>query len=150
MEQFNSGVPFHYASKDNPIYMVRTRARSATVYRGMTMPGARFVYVEIPAREPEESAAFYEQVFGWKSRKRGDGTLAFDDAGSVSGAWVTDRPPQEKPGIVTYVMVDDAEAALARIVEAGGRVVVPLGALSESGAAHFADPVGNVLGVYQE
>ena len=114
------------------------------------MPGARFCYVEIPAREVEESARFYERVFGWTTRERGDGALAFDDGGMVSGTWVTDREPMETPGIVAYLMVDDAEAALARVVEAGGKVVTPLGSLSEAGAAHFADPVGNVLGVYQE
>jgi len=114
------------------------------------MPGARFCYVEIPAREVEESARFYERVFGWTTRERVDGALAFDDGGMVSGTWVTDRVPMETPGIVAYLMVDDAEAALARVVEAGGKVVTPLGSLSEAGAAHFADPVGNVLGVYQE
>jgi uncharacterized protein len=116
----------------------------------MSMPGARFCYVEIPAREVEESARFYERVFGWKTRERDDGALAFDDGGSVSGTWKTDRAPMTDAGIVLYVMVDDAEAALARVVEAGGKVVLPPGSLEEAGAAHFADPVGNVLGVYQE
>jgi predicted enzyme related to lactoylglutathione lyase len=114
------------------------------------MPGARFCYVEIPAHEVEDSARFYEQVFGWKTRERGDGALAFDDGGSVSGTWKTDRAPMTDAGIVMYVMVADAEAALAKVVEAGGKVVQPLGALEEEGAAHFADPVGNILGVYQE
>ncbi len=114
------------------------------------MPGARFCYVEIPAREVEESARFYEQVFGWKTRERGDGALAFDDGASVSGTWKTDRAPMTEPGIVAYVMVDDAEATLGKVVEAGGTVVQPLGSLEEPGAAHFADPAGNVLGVYQE
>ena len=45
----------------------------------------RFCYVEIPAGDPQESARFYEQVFGWSPRQRGDGALAFDDGGSVSG-----------------------------------------------------------------
>ena len=114
------------------------------------MPGARFCYVEIPAREVEASARFYEQVFGWETRERGDGALAFDDGGSVSGTWVTDRAPMEEPGILVYVMVDDAAATLAKVFEAGGTVVQPLGTLQEPGAAHFADPVGNIVGVYQE
>jgi predicted enzyme related to lactoylglutathione lyase len=115
----------------------------------MSMP-ARFCYVEIPAREVEDSARFYEQVFGWTTRERGDGALAFDDGASVSGTWKTDRAPMETPGIVAYLMVNDAAATLAKIVELGGKVVQPLGSLEEPGAAHFADPVGNVLGVYQE
>lgn len=114
------------------------------------MPGARFCYVEIPASEVEDSARFYEGVFGWKTRERGDGALAFDDGASVSGTWKTDRAPMTDAGIVLYVMVDDAQATLDKVVEHGGKVVLPLGSLEEPGAAHFADPVGNVLGVYQE
>ncbi len=35
------------------------------------------------------------EIFGWKVRQRGDGNLAFDDSGSVSGTWVkeSDRTP---------------------------------------------------------
>ena len=45
-------------------------------------------YLEIPASDVEASAAFYRSVFGWDTRTRGDGALAFDDAtGAVSGAW---------------------------------------------------------------
>lgn len=114
------------------------------------MSPARFCYVEIPATEVEDSARFYTKVFGWETRTRGDGALAFDDGASISGTWKTDRAPMTDPGIVLYVMVDDAEQALARVVEAGGKVVLPLGSLETPGAATFADPVGNVLGVYQE
>jgi len=33
-------------------------------------------------------------VFGWETRKRGDGATAFDDGiGQVSGSWVTGRKP---------------------------------------------------------
>lgn len=110
----------------------------------------RFCYVEIPANEVEESAEFYRQVFGWQTRERGDGELAFDDGGSVSGTWKTDRAPMTDAGIVLYVMVDNAEAALEKIVEHGGKVVTPLGDLEVPGAAHFSDPVGNILGVYQD
>jgi uncharacterized protein len=114
------------------------------------MPGTRFCYVEIPAHEVEASARFYTQVFGWETRERGDGALAFDDGGSISGTWKTDRAPMTDAGIVLYVMVENAQAALDKIVEHGGKVVLPLGSLEEDGAAHFADPVGNVLGVYQD
>lgn len=47
-------------------------------------------YIDIPAVHPQVSASFYETVFGWQIRQRGDGHLAFDDTtGEVSGAWVT-------------------------------------------------------------
>src|SRR5437870_11004566 len=44
------------------------------------------------------SAEFYSTIFGWKVRRRGDGELAFDDTGGVSGTWVkeSDRTPDER------------------------------------------------------
>jgi hypothetical protein len=40
------------------------------------------------------SANFYRQVFGWKVRKRGNGSTAFDDTTEeVSGTWVLGSAP---------------------------------------------------------
>jgi predicted enzyme related to lactoylglutathione lyase len=47
------------------------------------MPHGKICYVEIPAKTGEASAEFYSNIFGWKVRTRGDGALAFDDAGAV-------------------------------------------------------------------
>ena len=52
------------------------------------MPHGKICYLEIPSRTAESSAEFYASIFGWKSRARGDGNLAFDDTGGVSGTWV--------------------------------------------------------------
>jgi predicted enzyme related to lactoylglutathione lyase len=112
--------------------------------------GSRVCYLEIPARSVEESSRFYERVFGWSLRERGDGAVAFDDAGGVSGVWVTDRAPMTELGILIYIMVDDAEAAVADVVAAGGAIVAPLGFDPHEIAARFTDPAGNVLGIYQE
>ena len=78
-------------------------------------------YIEIPATDVERSAEFYTQVFGWKTRKRGDGHLAFDDAtGQVSGTWVTGRPPSAT-GPLIYIMVDDMNVTIGAILAKGGR-----------------------------
>ncbi|HYU83464.1 MAG TPA: VOC family protein, partial [Kribbellaceae bacterium] len=81
---------------------------------------------------------------------RGDGAAAFDDDGQVSGTWVTDRPPMRDVGLLIYIMVDDAEKTAQAIVEAGGTIVRPLGADAPEIIARFADPAGNILGIYQE
>jgi len=112
--------------------------------------GSRVCYLEIPARDVEESARFYERVFGWNIRTRGDGAAAFDDDGVVSGTWVTDRPPMTDVGLLIYILVDDAEKTAQTIVEAGGTIVRPLGADAPEIIARFADPAGNILGIYQE
>ena len=73
----------------------------------------KICYVEIPAQDIQRSADFYTQVFGWKTRKRGDGSTAFDDGvGEVSGTWVRGRKPMSEVGLLFYIMVDDAESAV--------------------------------------
>src|SRR5262249_26262060 len=104
-----------------------------------------------PAIDPQRSAEFYEKVFGWRSRRRGDGALAFDDTtGQVSGAWVRGRPASGSPGLLIYIMVDNAAAVVDAIVSHGGEIVQPIGADAPEITAHFRDPAGNVLGIYQE
>lgn len=111
----------------------------------------KICYVELPALEIERSAAFYERVFGWQIRQRGDGSTAFDDTtGEVSGSWVTGRPPATEPGLMLYIMVDDAAAAVDVVVAAGGEIVQPIGGDAPEITARFRDPGGNVIGIYQE
>ena len=99
----------------------------------------------------QRSAEFYEQVFGWTTRRRGDGAVAFDDAtGEVSGTWTLGRPASPTPGLLLYIMVDDAVATVASIE------LTAAPSCSRSAETHprsrrgSADPGGNVLGIYQE
>ena len=116
------------------------------------MPHGKICYLEIPAGKAEDAAAFYSAIFGWKVRERGDGNLAFDDAGGVSGTWVkeADRTPDERTRV--YIMVDDIAASLKQISASGGKVLTPRTEIGGGmGAfAAFADPVGNEFGLYEE
>jgi predicted enzyme related to lactoylglutathione lyase len=115
-----------------------------------TLGQGKICYLELPATDVAASAEFYESVFGWRTRRRGDGSLAFDDGvGEVSGTWVTGRAPAE-PGLLVYVMVDDAVATVAAIRAAGGEVVQEIGGDHPEITARFRDPGGNVLGVFEE
>jgi predicted enzyme related to lactoylglutathione lyase len=116
-----------------------------------TRAHGKICYVEIPAVDVTRSAAFYRDVFGWGTRKRGDGHLAFDDTtGEVSGSWITGRSPLSEPGVLLYIMVDDAAAAVEAVVAHGGELVQPIGADAPEITARFRDPAGNVVGLYQE
>ena len=116
-----------------------------------TYGNGKICYIEIPALDTARSSAFYQAVFGWKVRRRGDGQLAFDDAvGEVSGTWVTGRPPAPSPGLLLYIMVDDAAAAIDKVVTNGGEIVQPIGADAPEITARFRDPAGNVIGLYQQ
>ena len=72
---------------------------------GMTLNG-KICYVELPAADVARSSTFYENVLGWKMRKRGDGALAFDDSvGAVSGSFASARFPWSgTPGLLMYIM----------------------------------------------
>jgi predicted enzyme related to lactoylglutathione lyase len=108
-------------------------------------------YLEVPATDIAQSAQFYQRVFGWRIRERGDGTTSFDDTvNEVSGTWVLGRPPAAEPGLVIYIMVADAEAAVGAVVTAGGEIVRPIEPAAGEVFAWFRDPGGNVLGIYQQ
>ena len=116
-----------------------------------TLGNGKICYLELPATDIARSAEFFRRVFGWKTRQRGDGHLAFDDGvGEVSGTWVLGRAPSSTPGILVYVMVDSVAATLESVVASGGEVVQPIGADAPELTARFRDPGGNVLGLYQQ
>ncbi|MBV9215336.1 MAG: VOC family protein [Acidobacteria bacterium] len=116
------------------------------------MPHGKICYLEIPAVSGQASAEFYSSIFGWKVRERGDGALAFDDSGCVSGTWVkeSDRTPDETTRI--YIMVDDINDTLDKITASGGRTTTPRTEIGPGmGAfAAFTDPAGTEFGLYEE
>jgi len=66
-----------------------------------TFANGKICYIEMPATDIARSSEFYQRVFGWNIRTRGDGSTSFDDTvGQVSGTWVLGRPPAAKPGLL--------------------------------------------------
>jgi len=116
----------------------------------MRTANGKICYIEIPGIDIPRSADFYTKVFGWKTRTRGDGHLAFDDGVEVSGSWVTGRPPSPQPGLLIYIMVDDIAATIDLITANGGEITQPVGADAPEITARFRDPAGNVFGLYQQ
>jgi predicted enzyme related to lactoylglutathione lyase len=116
-----------------------------------TLGNGKVCYIEMPAIDINRSAAFYETVFGWGIRTRGDGSVAFDDTvGQVSGTWVLGRKPATEPGLLIYIMADNVAATLDTVVANGGVVVQPIGVDAPEITARFSDPAGNILGLYQQ
>ena len=116
-----------------------------------TLRNGKICYLEIPALDVNQSAAFYAAVVGWKTRQRSDGSIAFDDSvGEVSGTWVLGRAPSDKAGVLVYIMVDSVAATLEAVVAHGGVIVQPIGADAPEITARFHDPAGNLFGLYQE
>jgi predicted enzyme related to lactoylglutathione lyase len=116
-----------------------------------TYANGKICYLEMPATDIEQSANFYRLVFGWNIRKRGDGATAFDDTvGEVSGSWVTGRKPMTVVGLLFYIMVNDINVTIEKLIANGGIIVQPVGADAPEITARFQDPAGNIIGLYQE
>jgi uncharacterized protein len=106
-------------------------------------------YIEIPAIDIERSAAFYAKVFGWRIKRREDGSTAFDDpTGEMSGTWVVGRAPSAEPGLLIFIVVDKVAATVDAIIEEGGAIVRSIGEETPE-IGRFHDPAGNVFGLFQ-
>ena len=116
-----------------------------------TFANGKICYIEIPAADIKRSASFYQKVFGWKIRSRGDGSTAFDDGiGEVSGTWVLGRQPAADPGFMIYIMVNNVSATCDAVRANGCEIVQPIEKDAPEITARFRDPGGNVIGLYQE
>lgn len=111
----------------------------------------KICYIEIPARDVAEAASFYETVFDWHIRRRDDGDVAFDDSvGQVSGTFVTGLPPTTEQGVFIHIMVKNVDTSMKAIAANGGTIVEGPGRHLPEITARFADPSGNVWGLYQD
>ena len=144
-----------YSLREERKIVISNQSRKS---KGMTTPTpspnyrtGKICYIEIPASDISESAQFYQQVFGWHIRHRSDGSTAFDDTiGEVSGTWVLERPPMTDPGLLVFIMVASAATTIEAIIAAGGTIVQPVDPEEQEVYAHFHDPAGNLLGIYQQ
>lgn len=109
-------------------------------------------WVDLGTPDLARASAFYAALLGW------DVQQAPAPAGGYSlcqlrGRAVAGIGPQQRPGPsawLTYVSVDDGDAAAAAVREHGGRVLTAPVDVREAGRmAVLADPAGAVFGIWQ-
>jgi predicted enzyme related to lactoylglutathione lyase len=112
-------------------------------------------WVDLASPDPEASARFYGELFGWDAGPAGPpedtgGYLLFrQDGRPVAGAGPL-RDASQPAAWTTYLNVDDADATAARATAAGGRVVVePFDLLDAGRMALLLDAVGAVIGLWE-
>ncbi len=108
----------------------------------------RIDYVEFPAHDTGKIKAFYGQVFGWKFEDYGPHYTSFQD-GRLSGGFTTDATPGTG-GPLVVIYSTDLAAIEAKIKTAGGSIVKAAFSFPGGRRFHFADPAGNVLGVWSD
>ncbi|HQL25243.1 MAG TPA: VOC family protein, partial [candidate division Zixibacteria bacterium] len=66
------------------------------------------------------------------------------------GGGISPVAPGGRPGVTVYVMVDDLQTYLERAQQLGGKTVTPPSPIPGIGEfAMFADPDGNVIGLFK-
>jgi predicted enzyme related to lactoylglutathione lyase len=99
------------------------------------------------SKDPERTASFYAALFGWKiSDANGMGYRMIQTGGTDGGLWPV--PPEAAEGVQLYMQVTDIDAALKRLVELGGSVIMPKQVLPDGDAMALAlDPMGRSFGL---
>jgi predicted enzyme related to lactoylglutathione lyase len=128
----------------------KTRSDTSGVDVQLTRPGG-LSYLEIPATDARQSAAFYQGVFGWTVRgEDADQPKFSDQTGHLIGRWVAGRAISRKPGLLPYIYVDRIEEVVKRVGSNGGEIVKAPYREGNLWVSIIRDPAGNVLGVWQE
>jgi len=115
---------------------------------------SRVIHFEIPAAEPDRAAAFYGKVFGWKFDKW-PGPMEYwmvvtgkDGELGINGGMM--RKPGGIASTTNTIGVDSVDAAVAAVLKAGGKNVLPKTSIPTVGYfAYCEDTEGNVFGVMQ-
>jgi predicted enzyme related to lactoylglutathione lyase len=103
----------------------------------------------------EASEAFYRQLLGWEIPEQPNSVqLGGYRRAKLNGRDVAGVSPVMQEGQpcvwATYISVEDAEATMAKVREAGGTVMVePMDVMGMGKMAIFTDPTGAVCGIWE-
>lgn len=121
----------------------------------------RIVHFEIPFDDAQRAKDFYSGLFGWDLQQMPEefggyvmvstgpsGEQGPTEPGFINGGmWKRDEP-SDSPRVV--IDVPDIDATLRDVESRGGKALSPRQPVGEMGfAAYFADPEGNVVGLWE-
>jgi len=109
-------------------------------------------YIELAVDDLEEAKAFYAKALGWTYNDYGPDYAGIQDPrhpGQEFGGLSPNTPPTRGEGVLALVSTENADDTLASVLAAGGRIQVPMHEYPGGRRFTFADPSGNILGVYQ-
>ena len=110
-------------------------------------------YVELPAKDLQQTTAFFEQVFGWSFRFYGPEYVSFsaDDAGLDGGFFLSGQSSSTSAGSALVVLFSEVlEETLNSVVEAGGEIIKPIFTFPGGRRFHFQEPSGNEMAVWSD
>lgn len=119
-------------------------------------PGA-LSWNELQTTDVSAAKTFYERVFGWgfadSSMGQGEGAPQYTEwklnDRSIGGAMVIQNPGIP-PHWLAYFSVEDCDAAVARVTELGGRVMMPPMHFGPGRFSVVIDPQGAAFALFQD
>lgn len=115
-------------------------------------PAGAPCWVDVSSSDIEASRRFYGSLFGWETQtvEGGGGYTMCTLRGSYVAGIGPLMDPGQPPAWATYVSVDDVEAALGRVDEAGGKVLAgPMDVMAAGRMAVVADRSGAAVSLWQ-
>jgi uncharacterized protein len=124
---------------------------------------ANIAYFEIPADNVDRAKHFYHNLLGWKieptkmpmdpkkfaAMQYHDVSTGDAKEGTLSMGGMYKRQMTEP--IVNYVMVEDIDKVLSKVVKLGGKIAVPKMEIKGVGwTAIIQDTEGNVIGIWKQ
>jgi predicted enzyme related to lactoylglutathione lyase len=109
-------------------------------------------YVELAVDDLEQAKAFYGKALGWAFNDYGPDYAGIQDptrSGHEFGGLNPHPATSRGDGVVALVRSDDVDRTLESVLAADGRVTTELHGYPGGRRFMFADPWGNILGVYQ-
>lgn len=108
-------------------------------------------YLEIPAKDIEQTKAFFNEVFGWSFMDYGPEYIASSDAGIDIGFFKSTQSVQTGLGSALIILYSDTlEDTHQKIERAQGKILKPIYSFPGGRRFHFADPNGNEFAVWGE
>lgn len=117
----------------------------------MTNPAGSFIWYELMTPDPDGAKAFYDAVVGWDVEAQSAGDIDYRmitipggaNAGGVLHLTDEMKAHGARPTWLGYLNVDDIDATLHSVEQAGGKTLMPAHDVAEVGRfAMIADPQG--------
>jgi predicted enzyme related to lactoylglutathione lyase len=111
--------------------------------------GQPVVHFEIGCRDITKTADFFSRLFDWQTQSAGPAAMISTGASTGIQGHITALGHEPHQYTTFYVQVDDVQAYLDKATALGGKTIVPPVQIPTGTFAWFADPEGNMIGLWK-
>ena len=111
--------------------------------------GQPVVHFEVMGADADRLRSFYSELFDWKINADNPMNYGMVNLSDEVGGGIGPAPEGAPSHAIFYIGVEDVEAAMQKAESLGGsRVFGPMDVPEGPTIGHFADPEGNVVGLF--